>query len=70
MISTITEFETNNAELKERERSGIRAHSEMRKRPKNSSSAAKNSKRSKIIKESDPLALYFKQISRFPLLTI
>jgi len=69
MVRTITEFETNNAELKERERSGLRAHSEMRKRPKNST-AAKSPKRSKIIKESDPLALYFKQISRFPLLTI
>ncbi|MCL1930963.1 MAG: sigma-70 family RNA polymerase sigma factor [Treponema sp.] len=34
------------------------------------SSAAKNAKRTKIVKETDPLALYFKQISRFPLLTI
>jgi len=41
-----------------------------RKRPKNASAPAKNSKRSKIVKESDPLALYFKQISKFPLLTI
>ena len=58
MVRTIVEYETDNAELKER------------KRPKNSSSAAKNPKRSKIVKESDPLALYFKQISKFPLLTI
>jgi RNA polymerase primary sigma factor len=34
------------------------------------SSAVRNSKRSKIIKESDPLALYFRQISNFPLLTV
>ena len=34
------------------------------------SSAIKNSKKAKIAKESDPLALYFRQISRFPLLTI
>jgi len=34
------------------------------------SSAAKNSKRAKISKESDPLALYFRQISIFPLLTV
>jgi RNA polymerase primary sigma factor len=42
---------------------------EVRKRVK-SSSAAKNAKRSKVMKESDPLALYLKQISKFPLLTI
>jgi RNA polymerase primary sigma factor len=41
---------------------------EARKRPKGYS--AKNSKRSKVIKESDPLALYFRQISKFPLLTV
>jgi len=52
------ELETDNTELR-----GIR------KRSKNSS-AAKNSKRSKVFKETDPLALYFKQISNFPLLTI
>jgi RNA polymerase primary sigma factor len=34
------------------------------------SSAAKNSKRAKVSKESDPLALYFRQISNFPLLTV
>jgi len=31
---------------------------------------AKGSKRTKAVKESDPLALYFKQISKFPLLTV
>ena len=41
----------------------------IRKRSK-SHSAVKNSKRSKVLKEIDPLALYFKQISNFPLLTI
>ncbi|MCL2763296.1 MAG: sigma-70 family RNA polymerase sigma factor [Treponema sp.] len=35
-----------------------------------SSSASKSAKRAKIIKETDPLALYFRQISKFPLLTI
>jgi len=34
------------------------------------SSAARNSKRAKPSKESDPLALYFRQISNFPLLTV
>jgi RNA polymerase primary sigma factor len=68
MVRTIAEYETDSAEMKER-----REHSEMRKRPK--SSSAKNSNRSKngrskIVKETDPLALYFKQISKFPLLTI
>jgi len=51
-------LETDNTELRG-----------MRKRPK-SHSAVKNSKRSKVFKETDPLALYFKQISNFPLLTI
>ena len=32
--------------------------------------ASKKSQKSKIIKEADPLALYFKQISKFPLLTV
>jgi RNA polymerase primary sigma factor len=32
--------------------------------------AAKNSKKSKQVKETDPLALYFKQISKFPLLNV
>ena len=40
---------------------------EIRKRTK---TASKNSKRTKIFKETDPLALYFKQISKFPLLTV
>ena len=31
---------------------------------------SKNAKRSKASKETDPLALYFKQISKFPLLTV
>jgi len=35
-----------------------------------SSASGKNVKRSKIHKESDPLALYFRQISKFPLLTV
>jgi RNA polymerase primary sigma factor len=34
------------------------------------SDSAKNVKKSRISKETDPLALYFKQISRFPLLTV
>jgi len=63
MLRTIMEFETDSTEVKE-----------LPKRTK-SHAAAKDSKRSKvdrakIIKETDPLALYFKQISRFPLLTI
>ena len=40
----------------------------LRKRSRGSS--AKNAKRTKHPKESDPLALYLKQISKFPLLTI
>ena len=44
-------------------------HDLMGRRLKKSSSI-KNSKRSKNIKETDPLALYFRQISKFPLLTI
>ena len=31
---------------------------------------SRNPKKTKIIKETDPLALYFKQISKFPLLTV
>jgi RNA polymerase primary sigma factor len=31
---------------------------------------SKSSKRTKVVKESDPLALYLKQISQFPLLTV
>jgi RNA polymerase primary sigma factor len=54
MTKTMTEFETD-VEVKK-----------VRKR----SNTAKSSKRSKISKEPDPLALYFKQISKFPLLTI
>jgi RNA polymerase primary sigma factor len=38
------------------------------KRPKKASE--KNSKKAKVHKESDPLAVYFRQISRFPLLTL
>ncbi|MDR0584025.1 MAG: sigma-70 family RNA polymerase sigma factor [Treponema sp.] len=34
-----------------------------------STRSAKNAKKAKIQKESDPLGLYFKQISKFPLLT-
>jgi len=52
------ELETDNTELR-----GMRKHSK-------NHSAVKNSKRSKVFKETDPLALYFKQISNFPLLTI
>jgi len=63
MIRTIMDFETNSTEVKK-----IRP-------PAKSSAAAKNAGRSKVgrsktAKETDPLALYFKQISRFPLLTI
>jgi RNA polymerase primary sigma factor len=42
---------------------------EIKKRPKGSA-ALKNAKKTKTLKESDPLALYFKQISKFPLLTV
>jgi len=42
-------------------------HDVMWKRKRSSS---KGSKRAKAAKESDPLALYFKQISKFPLLTV
>jgi len=41
--------------------------SRTKKRPRSGSS---REKRVKITKESDPLALYFKQISRYPLLTV
>jgi len=37
---------------------------------KRKKSSEKGSKRSKAAKETDPLALYFKQISKFPLLTV
>ncbi|MDR3334540.1 MAG: sigma-70 family RNA polymerase sigma factor [Treponema sp.] len=40
-----------------------------KKRPHNTH-ASKSSKKSKASKETDPLALYFKQISKFPLLTV
>jgi RNA polymerase primary sigma factor len=36
----------------------------------NSSSGSKNLKKTKVARETDPLALYFKQISKYPLLTI
>jgi len=62
MVRTVMEFETNSAEIQKAPHSEMRTHSK--------SSAAKNAKRTKIVKETDPLALYFKQISRFPLLTI
>ena len=67
MIRTVMDFETDSTELKELhpERPRPEAH----KRAK-SSAAAKSPKRAKVAKETDPLALYFKQISRFPLLTI
>jgi len=56
MPKTLMPFETADIELEE-----------VRRRSKNS---AKGSKRAKLIKESDPLALYFRQISKFPLLTV
>ncbi|MCL2382263.1 MAG: sigma-70 family RNA polymerase sigma factor [Treponema sp.] len=37
---------------------------------KKQSRTGRNSKKSKTLKEADPLALYFKQISKFPLLTV
>ncbi|MCL2191614.1 MAG: sigma-70 family RNA polymerase sigma factor, partial [Treponema sp.] len=37
---------------------------------KRKKSSEKGSKRAKSIKEADPLALYFRQISKFPLLTV
>src|SRR5215510_13008760 len=44
---------------------------EIKKRKKKSKNlAVKNQKKGKIVKEADPLVLYFKQISRFPLLTV
>jgi len=69
MIRTVMDFETDSTELTELAHPEMRPHSEMRARTKNSA-AAKNPKRTKAVKETDPLALYFKQISRFPLLTI
>ena len=36
----------------------------------NSRKAVKNGKKTRTIKETDPLALYFKQISKYPLLTV
>jgi RNA polymerase primary sigma factor len=57
-MTRTTVFDTDNVEV-----------NEIRKRARNSS-VTKNSKRAKILKESDPLALYFKQISKFPLLTV
>ncbi|MDR3139001.1 MAG: sigma-70 family RNA polymerase sigma factor [Treponema sp.] len=41
----------------------------MRKRTQDTH-PVKNPKKSKLTKETDPLALYFKQISKFPLLTV
>ncbi|MDR2494849.1 MAG: sigma-70 family RNA polymerase sigma factor [Spirochaetaceae bacterium] len=40
-----------------------------KKRPQNSR-ASKSLRKSRLSKETDPLALYFKQISKFPLLTV
>jgi len=40
-----------------------------RKAPRNPK-VPKNQKKAKALKETDPLALYFKQISKFPLLTV
>ena len=67
MIRTIMDFETDSAELHDfqpelNETSTVRTHSK--------GASAKNAKKTKVVKETDPLALYFKQISRFPLLTI
>ena len=59
MSKMLIEFESSDVELAER-------HIDFTE----GSPAAKNLKRSKVIKETDPLALYFKQISKFPLLTI
>ena len=42
---------------------------EIRRRPK-SHGSSRSAKRAKLLKESDPLALYFRQISKFPLLTV
>jgi RNA polymerase primary sigma factor len=58
MINNLIKFETDEME-----------HETLKKRP-GRSPAVKNSKRAKINKELDPLALYFKQISKFPLLTL
>jgi len=57
-VSKILTLETNDIE-----------YEMMRKKTKNPSSA-KKTKRSKNVKMSDPLALYFRQISKFPLLTV
>jgi RNA polymerase primary sigma factor len=43
--------------------------SRVKKRAQNTH-VSKNPKKSKVSKETDPLALYFKQISKFPLLTV
>jgi RNA polymerase primary sigma factor len=42
----------------------------VKEQPKGNSQASGNSRRSKQTKETDPLALYFKQISQFPLLSV
>jgi RNA polymerase primary sigma factor len=47
---------------------GDTEHKKNRKGSKNA--LARNQKKAKNTKESDPLALYFKQISKFPLLTV
>ncbi|MDR1858029.1 MAG: sigma-70 family RNA polymerase sigma factor [Treponema sp.] len=57
MLKSFVSLETESAE-----------HENLRKRPRGYS--PKSAKRSKIVKEADPLALYFRQISKFPLLTV
>jgi len=57
MQETLMAFETDYIEM---EMEGIRKYSR----------SSKKIKKNKIVRETDPLALYFKQISKFPLLSV
>jgi RNA polymerase primary sigma factor len=75
MLKTETELETvERKNLKKGPAQGQinRAGSGKKRMIKGNGSApdSKNSKKAKPAKETDPLALYFKQISKFPLLTV
>ncbi|HCC37619.1 MAG TPA: RNA polymerase subunit sigma-70 [Treponema sp.] len=55
---------------KETPQSGSGVEREKSKRKPRTPAVVKSPKKAKPVKESDPLTLYFKQISKFPLLTI
>ena len=65
MIKTVDDLYTD---VDETEALWWETKNQKRKTPR--SSVVRNSKKSKAFKESDPLALYFKQISKYPLLTV